>query len=76
MATASKNRATYATKKCPYCFTHMPISAAQCPACKNKVGGVDKLGFADKPVNWSGYAIAVLACAAFLGFVWWAFIKG
>jgi hypothetical protein len=34
---------------------------------------VDKLGFAEKPVDWVGYLIALIAIVVFVVFAWWGF---
>lgn len=65
----------YLTKKCPQCYTYLPLHAQTCTACKSKVGEVDKLGFAEKPFDWLGYVLAALAIAGFAIFVWWAFFN-
>jgi len=65
----------YTTKKCPFCYVHMPLDAQACTACKSKVGDVDTLGFAEKPIDWWGYLIAGVFMAGFAVFTWWAFIR-
>jgi hypothetical protein len=65
----------YTTKKCPFCYVYMPLGAIQCPACKRKVGKIDKLGFATKPVDWRAYLYSLLAIVAFIVFMWWAFLR-
>lgn len=62
-------------KKCPSCYEYLPLRAKKCPACRTKVGDVDKLGFAAKPFDWSGYLIAVISIAVCVIFVWWAFFN-
>ena len=70
---AGKGKVSYATKKCPECYAHLPLSAKECHACKAKVGDVDKLGFAEKPVDWVGYLLAGISIVVFAVFMWWAF---
>jgi hypothetical protein len=65
----------FVTKKCPECYTHLPLQTRKCPSCKTKLGNVDKLGFATRPFDWSGYLIAIVAIVGFCWFVWWGFIK-
>jgi hypothetical protein len=36
---------------------------------------VDKLGFAEKPIDWQGYLIAAVLMAGFAFFTWWAFFR-
>jgi len=67
--------AFHATKKCPFCYVHLPLDAKLCTTCKSKVGDVDKLGFAAKPTDWWGYLIAALSIAGFALFTWWAFFR-
>jgi hypothetical protein len=70
-----KNSNYYTTKKCPFCYVHLPLDARSCTACKSKVGNVDKLGFAEKPIDWQGYLIAAVLMAGFAFFTWWAFFR-
>jgi hypothetical protein len=65
----------YTTKKCPDCYVHLPLHVKQCHACHAKVGNVDKLGFAEKPVDWLGYLVAGVAILAFAVFIWWGFFR-
>lgn len=65
----------FSTKKCPWCFTHLALDAVRCDACHKRVGEVDKLGFAKKPVDWAGYFVAAVAIAGFCLFIWWAFFR-
>ena len=72
---ASKGKIKYSTKKCPDCYVHLPLNAKECHACKAKVGNVDKLGFAEKPVDWRGYLVAGVSILVFAVFMWWAFFR-
>ncbi len=65
----------YTTKKCPFCYAHLPLDAQACSACKNKVGDVDKLGFAVKPIDWRAYLVAAVFTVGFAFFIWWAFFR-
>ncbi len=65
----------YTTKKCQECYTHLMLDAKECTACLAKVGNVDKLGFAEKPIDWWSYLIAVMSIAGFVVFMWWAFFR-
>ena len=69
----SKNSITYMTKKCPHCYVYLTLSASECYVCKAKVGDVDSIGFAEKPVNWLGYVVAGVAILVFVVFMWWGF---
>ena len=68
-----ENGPTYMTKKCPECFTHLPLKVTSCHVCGQKVGEVDSRGMARKPVDWKAYLISVIAVAALGTFIWWAF---
>ncbi len=72
---SAKKESDYLTKKCPQCYTYLPLHAQVCTACKAKVGEVDKLGFADKPFDWLGYLLAAVSIAVFVIFMWWAFFR-
>jgi len=62
-------------KRCPECFTKLPLNATKCFACNQKVHEVGKHGLAQKPVNWIGYITAIGLWVAFGMYVWWAFFK-
>jgi hypothetical protein len=66
---------SYVTKKCPHCFTYIPLNALTCPSCKEKVGAVDKHGMASKGTDWRSYIIAFIACLVFVIYIYYAFIK-
>ena len=51
----------HVSKKCPYCYVHMPLDRAVCPSCKNKVGLIDKHGMATRRVEWGSYITCFLA---------------
>jgi hypothetical protein len=70
----SKNSIKYMTKKCPHCYVYLALSASECYICKAKVGDVDRIGFAEKPVNWRAYVVAGIAFLVFVVFMWWGFI--
>jgi hypothetical protein len=61
------------TKKCPECFTYLPLDSQVCHSCGKNVGPVTRLGLAEKPPNVKGYAVAAAAILAFIAFVWWGF---
>lgn len=62
-------------KKCPECFTYLPLDAAKCHDCGARVDEVDWLGFAKKPIDWRGYIIAALVVVSYCVFMWWAFFR-
>jgi hypothetical protein len=63
------------TKKCPECYTYLPLRTTKCPSCKTKLGDVDKLGFATRPFDWAGYLIAILSIVGLVVFIWWGFFR-
>ncbi|NNG01448.1 MAG: hypothetical protein HKM93_18820 [Desulfobacteraceae bacterium] len=76
MAKSSSDTAKrFISKKCPNCFTYMPLKAKECTACHAKLGDVDRFGMASKPTNWHGYFVAIAAWLVFMLYVWWAFLK-
>jgi len=71
----SEAESSHITKKCPQCFTYIPLDATICPSCKAKVGGVDKHGMASKGTDWGSYLICILAWLTLAIYVWFAFFK-
>jgi len=65
----------HTTKKCPFCYVYAPLTATECPACKRRIGKIDKIGFATKPVDWKAYFIAALSFAVLAAWIWWAFLS-
>jgi hypothetical protein len=65
----------YSMKKCPYCNSMVKLNADKCDICKNRLGAINKIGFAEKRVDWKAYLIAIVASTAFIIYVWWAFLK-
>ena len=66
---------TYVSKKCPHCFTYMPLNVLTCPACKEKVGPVDKYGMASKNPDFYSYFVSFVAFIALIVFLYYAFFK-
>ena len=66
---------SFVSKKCPECFTYLPLNTKKCPECKTKLGDVNKLGFATRPFDWAGYLIAVLSIVGLIVFIWWGFFS-
>ena len=66
---------SYVSKKCPHCFTYMPLKVLSCPACKEKVGPVDKYGMASKIPDYRSYLISIAAFVALIVFLYYAFFK-
>ena len=71
----TKRRPQHPVKKCPECFTYLPLNAEKCPDCGTRLEGVDWLGFAKKPIDWRGYVIAIASVLIYCVFMWWAFFK-
>jgi hypothetical protein len=67
------NVSQFKVKKCPYCMIYLKLDAEVCESCKQKVGKVNHLGFAEKPFNWKGYTTAAFGIIAFIAYIWWAF---
>ena len=65
----------FTTKKCPECFTYLPLEVEKCSSCGIRVGPVNKFGMASKPFNWGAYLACIVAWLALGIYVWWAFIK-
>ena len=65
----------FVTKKCPECYTYLPLHTKKCPSCNTKIGDVDKLGFATRPFDWAGYLIAIISILGLCFFVWFAFLR-
>ena len=65
----------YVTKKCPECFSYLPLHTKKCPHCNTKLGGVNKLGFASRTFDWAGYLIAIISILGLCIFIWWAFFR-
>ena len=68
-------RTRYSIKKCPECYTYLPLRTTKCPSCNTKLGDVDDLGFASRTFNWSGYLMAILSIIGLVLFVWWGFFS-
>ena len=63
------------TKRCPECFTNLPVDADRCTSCNQKVGKVTDSGLAERPTDWMSYIMAIIAVGAFCYFMWWLFLK-
>ncbi|HPA14936.1 MAG TPA: hypothetical protein PKV75_06660 [Desulfobacterales bacterium] len=64
---------SFASKRCPECFTQLPLDTEICTSCGMKIGKVDKYGLAKKPVDWLSYVLCLLSWVGLAVFVWWAF---
>jgi len=73
--TSKSSSHSHMTKKCPECFTYLPLDAKVCHSCGKAVGSVNRLGLAEKPPNIKGYVLAAAAILAFVIFVWWGFFS-
>ena len=60
----------YSTKKCYECLTHIPIDATVCNICNAKVGKVNRIGMAEKPVDVKAYVGFIIAAGALVFFIW------
>ena len=66
---------SHITKKCPECFSYIPLNALKCPSCKIRVGEVDKHGMATKHTDWGSYLICFLAWVGLAIYIWFAFFR-
>lgn len=62
-------------KKCPYCYTDVDDRATICPACRKKIGRVDKQGIAKKegftPTEiWGSIVIIIMLIIFFIFFIY------
>jgi tRNA(Ile2) C34 agmatinyltransferase TiaS len=64
----------HATKRCPECFDYVELDADKCPKCKTRLGEVQKHGMAKRKVDWTAYAIFLVALVGFAIYIWWAFL--
>jgi hypothetical protein len=75
MTPSDRSSTAHMTKKCPECFTYLPLESKVCHSCGHSVGPVTPLGLAEKPLNVKGYVLAAIAILAFIVFVWWGFFS-
>jgi RNA polymerase subunit RPABC4/transcription elongation factor Spt4 len=66
-------RADYASKKCPECYSYVPLKATVCPTCKTRLGEVGRHGMAERVTNWKAYIICIIAWLVFIIYIKWAF---
>jgi len=62
-------------KRCPECFSKLPLNATRCYSCNQKVEGAGKYGLAKRPINWAGYIVAIGLWVGLGFYLWWAFFK-
>lgn len=62
-------------KRCPECFSELPLNAKVCHTCNQKVGKVHATGLARSPFDWKAYTSCALAWLALGFFIWWAFFE-
>ena len=75
MSTSDEKKYEYHAKKCPECMTYIPVDANVCPVCKKRVGKIMESGMARKAFDWKAYLGFALALAAFVFYIWWAFLR-
>ena len=63
----------FSTKKCYNCLEHLPLEATTCTNCKKKVGKINRIGMASKPIDWIAYLVCAIAFAALAAFILKAF---
>jgi len=67
---SKKGKSTGLIKVCPYCSTHLLISATACSYCKKKVGPINRQGIAEKPTDWKAYTACFLTWGALFVYFW------
>lgn len=65
--------ASYASKKCPECYSYVPLGAQVCPSCKIRLGDVGRHGMARRLTNWKAYIFCIIAWLVFALYIKWAF---
>ncbi len=79
MATAkvqTQNGLVNPVKKCPECFSNLPMDTTVCPWCKQRVKpSANKHGYAKKPINWYAYLMCLVSWLALAFYIWWVFFK-
>jgi len=70
-----KSKTAYNTKKCPECFTHLPLNAKKCTVCNTLVSDVNRHGMAKRPIDWRAYTICFLSWLVLGLYIWWAFLR-
>ena len=71
--TAMEPEPKYPSKKCPECYTYIPINAKVCPSCKIRVGKVTRSGMAARATNWKANIICIIAWLVFALYIRYAF---
>jgi transposase-like protein len=75
MSADKDGKSSNSSKKCPECLTYIPVNVYVCPSCKKRVGKVTGTGMAKKVTDWKAYIMLILAVAAFIFYIWWAFLR-
>lgn len=70
---APEKRPRLVSKKCPWCMVYLPLDAKVCHACQKRVGPVDRMGMAKKPVDVKAYVMAAVAVTLLIAYLKWAF---
>ena len=73
--TAGRQALSRKMKKCPECFTLVPVDDKVCTACNSKIGKIGADGVAKRPVDWMSYVKAILMWVLFCVYIWWAFLQ-
>ncbi len=63
----------FLAKRCPECFTSLPLDAKECFVCHTRVGKVDTDGKAKRAPDWIAYIVCILSWAVFFIYIKWAF---
>lgn len=76
-ATSTVDKTRYTAKKCWSCLTPLALDVKRCHSCGQRVGEINAIGLAIRPIDWLAYLYALLAVAACGGFFYWLFfVKG
>jgi len=67
---SKKGESSGLTKLCPYCSTHLLVSAKTCSYCKKKVGPINKQGIAEKSTDWKSYTVCFISWGALFFYFW------
>ena len=63
----------YPSKKCPECYTYIPLDALICPYCATRVGKIEAGGMASRRTNWKTNIVCIVTWLIFFLFIKYAF---
>ena len=65
----------YQTKKCPECYSYLPVESNKCDVCETQLSKSLIGGLAKRSINWMAYIHCTLAWICLGIFVWWSFFQ-